>query len=208
MRMENPMVGAFNRERTMLVFRQRSTEVYAAYAGLLAGAVMMALALFRLVVWRSLDGATLWFGFFGFCFAAASYWAFALFRSYTFDLRKRQYEERFGAGGRPVRIKGSFQDFDHLELMQYDGLMPNSLTVTFSQSGPTMARMNKLYVIRLCYRDPRRPAAVLEHIWSNAPGGVVDGNVVSFTQKAVQYADAIKLPLHSSIPLQPVRIGP
>jgi hypothetical protein len=64
-RMENPLVGTFNRERTMLVFRQRSLEFFASIFGMALGAAMVVIAVCQQyfgLFWGILPLLTLDFG--------------------------------------------------------------------------------------------------------------------------------------------------
>jgi hypothetical protein len=64
--MENPMVGGFNRERTVLLFRQRSLEVYAAYAAVGGGGFMALWGIWRAFIGREgLNDTTMWLIVFG-----------------------------------------------------------------------------------------------------------------------------------------------
>lgn len=199
--MENPLVGVFNRERTMLVFRQRSLEVYAAYLAGAGGSLLGFWGLLGILTGRLGSQTAAWYVFTGAMFAGAAYWAFKMFRSFTFDLRKRTYAERFGANFKPQFLSGSFQDFKCLEIAPYQSFVPTGFTMT-NMRGGMQAMPNQLLVLRLWYNDPRRPPAVLEHFTSDAAGYVHDGRAVTFGQKAITYANAIGIPLHSCIPLQ------
>lgn len=197
--MENPLAGAFNRERTMLIFRQTADQVWAAYGAAALGASLFVRGLWLLLVQRrDLDGVVLWLITFGFLFLAAAFWAFSLFRSFKFDLRKRTYAERFGASGRPVHRTGSISEIRHLELMPYGGLF-GTVGGPGSVFQPDLG--GQVYVIRLVWHDQRRIPAILEHVNTAATYGTVDARLADFGHKAMQYAQAIGVPMYTQVPL-------
>src|SRR5688572_22589074 len=120
--MENPLQGFFNRERTVLVFRQRSLEAQAAVWSLVGGGLMALYGFWGLFV--SGDAMGLWFALFGTAFAAAGGWAFLLFRYLRFDLRKRTYMERSGMGFWVRWRTGGMDEINCLGLEAYHGLIP------------------------------------------------------------------------------------
>jgi len=201
MAMENPMVGAFNRERTSLVFRQRSLEVYAAYVGLGLGALMVLMAIVRLPR-DGISGQVLWLGAFGAMFAGASAWAYSLFRSFRFDLRKRVYAMRVRTPGGIQTVTGSIQEIKCLEIAPYSGLLPGLLVQSRAPGmvGAT-AGMGQVFVIRLWWNDPNRQPVVLEHLQAGMTQADAERGLAGFGAKAKQYADSMMVPVVSGFPV-------
>lgn len=199
------MYGSFNRERTVLVFQQRSLEIVAAQIAMAVGAVMfvggLAGAVFELPLYLV---SPMWSMLFGFCFALAAAWAFALFRTIKFDLRSRQYQERFGTGGFVKWRKGSIDEFKHLELIAYQGLAP-PISGGRGVATPygTMAAPGTVFVIRLWSNDPYRHPMVLEHVVVGANYGRDAERAANFVTIAQAYSHALRLPLYGSLAPQP-----
>ncbi|MBX3119278.1 MAG: hypothetical protein KF784_09445 [Fimbriimonadaceae bacterium] len=190
----------------MLIFKQRSLEVHAAQASLIGGSVLFA---------GGLAGAILgiptyiispfWSVMFGFLFALAGAWAFALFRIIKFDLRTRQYHERYGSGGWVRWRKGSIDEFKALELMAYQGLAPqfgNPSPPVATPQGP-MAPPGTVFVIRLWSHDPYRHPMVLEHVVVGQNYGANAERAANFVTIAQMYSHNLKLPLYGSLAPQP-----
>jgi hypothetical protein len=204
--MENPLFGSFNRERTMLVFRQRSLEVQAAYLAMIGGTLMVLFGLakgFGLVPFGRVPAS--WFLIFGLAFGAAGLWAFLLFRFIKFDLRKRLYVERAGSGLTFSQRKGSLDEVRCLELSRYHGLLPGAVGQRSSSWGTAMpnqsvpAPVGTLLTLRLWWHDPRRPPVVVEHLVVGTAYGYQDQRTMHFLGLAQAYAQALRIPLTGSI---------
>jgi hypothetical protein len=202
MRMENPLVGTFNRERTMLTFSQRSLEVTAAYVALFGGGGMVLFGLINFLLSGGLTGQALWLVTFGGMFAGAAAWALLLFRSIKFDLRKRAYVMRKSMGMVPEVRRGSTQEIRCLELAPFDGLLPAAI---IQQQGTGLiggaAGLGGIYVLRLWWHDASREPIVIEHVQAMQTYGHLDMLLAGFGQKAQMYASALQVPLYSQIPL-------
>lgn len=206
MLMENPLYGSFNRERTVLVFKQRSLEVKAAQIAVVGGIVLLAGGLASAVLGTPTYLITpLWSIMFGFLFALAGLWAFSLFRIIKFDLRSRQYHERFGSGGFARWRKGSIDEFKALELMAYQGLAPpiGAAAQPISTPHGMMAPPGTVFVIRLWSHDPYRQPMVLEHVVVGRNYGGDAERAANFVTIAQMYSHCLKLPLYGSLAPQP-----
>jgi hypothetical protein len=201
--MENPLIGSFNRERTSLVFRQRSLEFFAAYAGLGVGGAMVLVGLTQRF-FGFFDGIFTpgYNTFFGLLFLGASIWAMLLFRTVKFDLRKRTFVSRSRLGLLPKFESGTIQEIRCLELVPYAGLIPTSFVQSVS---PGMiaapVQHGQLFVIRLWWHNPHRPPIVIEHVQIFQTYGAADGHLLTFAAKAQMYAQSLQVPLYSNIPL-------
>src|SRR5688572_28830893 len=175
MRMENPLQGSFNRERTVLVFQQRSREVYAALWALIIGSGMFFTGLFRLLSFRT--AAAWWFLIVGGAVAAAALWAYLLFRFIKFDLRKRTYVERFGSGLLVQWRRGSLDEVNCLGLESYQGFLPElrQRVAGWTIAGPSAAYApGQVFVVRLWWKDKNRYPPVIEHLFASH-GSVAEG---------------------------------
>lgn len=200
--MENPLVGSFNRERTVLTFRQRSLEFFASLAGMALGALLL-LAVpgkqflpFLPVVFAQ------WNLLFGALFFLASLWAYFGFRSIRFDLRRGTYGERLRIGALPTMRTGELKEVRCLELAPYDGIFPTALA---QAAAPGMlaapVQFGQLYVVRLWWHDPSRPPVVIEHVQAQQAYGSADAQLAGFAQRAQMYANALRVPMYSRIAL-------
>ncbi len=204
MRMENPMYGSFNRERTMLIFKQRSLEVTAAQAAMIGGAFLFAMGLFGSVFGVSLFFVDrTWCLMFGFLFAIAGAWAWSIFRMIKFDLRSRQYQERFGGGGFARWRNGSINEFKALELVAYQGFLPPTGARAVATLYGVMAAPGTVFIIRLWSHDPYRQPIVLEHVVVGANYGRDAERAANFVTIANAYSHALQLPLYGSLAPQP-----
>ena len=208
MRMENPLCGSFNRERTILTFRQRSLEVQAAYAAMAGGMAMIVAALAKgFGYFEFLPAPPIWWIFFGGAFGAAGLWAFLLFRQLKFDIRKRLYIERSGNGLTFQNRKGSIDEVRCLELGRYQGLLPTSAKQTTQGAwGSAMppkpaayAPQGTLLTVRLHWHDPARPPIVIEHLVVGTAYGYQDQRAMHFLGLAQAYSQALRVPLAGSI---------
>jgi hypothetical protein len=203
--MENPLVGAFNRERTVLVFRQRSLEAQAAFWAVIGGSAMFLFGLYLRVF--SVNSAAWWFGIFGGAFAAAGLWAYLLFRYVKFDLRKRTYVERYGSGFWIRWRTGSIDEVNCLGLESYQGLLPQvqlgqtGWSVGGPQAGYSPSQYpGHVYVVRLWWKDASRYPPVVEHLFTNRASGYgPDQGMASFHALAQSYAHALKVPLYGQL---------
>lgn len=205
--MENPLTGSFNRERTILTFRQRSLEVQAAYAAIFGGPAMVLVGLARgFGLFPNFPTPPIWWIAFGLAFGLAGLWAFLLFRQIRFDLRKRQYAERFGSGGAVRWRQGSVDEVRCLEIGRYSGLLPagSSRQGGGSWGAPTgtaggSTPMGTLLTLKLWWHDPHRPPVVVEHLVVGQAYGVNDQRTMHFLALAQAYAQALRVPLMGQI---------
>lgn len=204
--MENPLAGSFNRERTVLTFRQRSLEVQAAYLAMLGGPVMAVIGLAKgFGLFLFIPTPPTWWLTFGIAFGLAGLWAFLLFRQLRFDLRKRHYAERFGMGATVRWRQGSIDEVRCLEIGRYSGLLPNRATPSIGGWGAPpgspggQAPMGTLLTVKLWWHDPQRPPIVVEHLVVGQGYGVQDQRTMHFLGLAQAYAQALRVPLMGQI---------
>lgn len=201
--MENPLVGIFNRERTILTFRQRSLEFFAAWIGIVCGGGLFLMPwLNRITGFGFILVSFEWSVFFGALIACASIWAMLMFTMIRFDCRKRTFSMRTRIGLIPKFQSGSIDEVRHLELAPYGGLFPTTIAQSVA---PGMlaapVQFGHLYVIRLHWQQQGRAPIVVEHVQMMQGYGVHDSGMMNFAQKAQQYSNALKVPLYSNIPL-------
>ena len=208
MRMENPLCGSFNRERTILTFRQRSLEVQAAYLAMAGGAAMFVIGFAKGFGFLDLlPVPAMWLLFFGSAFGGAGLWAFLTFRQLKFDIRKRLYLERSGGGLNFQNRKGTIDEVRCLELGRYQGLLPTSTKQSTQGAwGSAMppqpagyAPQGTLLTLRLHWHDPHRPPVVVEHLVVGAAYGYQDQRAMHFIGLAQAYSQALRVPLAGSI---------
>ena len=206
--MENPLCGSFNRERTVLTFRQRSLEVQAANFAMLGGGAMVLLGLAKGFGFFEFSPVpAIWWMFFGFAFAAAGYWALLLFKLLKFDIRKRLYLERSGSGFSVQHRRGSIDEVRCLELGRYQGLLPTQAKPpTQGAWGSAMppqpagySAQGTLLTLRLHWHDPNRQPVVIEHLTVGAAYGYRDQRAMHFLGLAQAYAQSLRVPLVGSI---------
>jgi len=206
MGMENPLVGSYNRERTILTFAQRSLEVRAAQAAIVGGCGMVLIGFAKaanLPVPLPLD--PMWWTFFGAAFALAAAWAFLMFRNIRFDLRKRGYVDRSGSGLMVGWRRGSIDEVRGLEIARFAGLLPTQTRAPAAGWGtPNRALMaapapGTLLVLRLWWHDPQRPPVVVEHLVVGNAYGYQDQRTMHFLGLAQGYAQALRVPLSGSL---------
>lgn len=201
MRMENPLTGRFNRERTLLVFRQRSIEAQAAFWSMLGGSALFVYGVYQDWLDR---GMAWWCIVFGLAFAGAGTWAYLLFRMIRFDLRKRSYVERSGSGLWIKWRQGSIDEINCLGLESYHGLLPEAQLgpVGWHVGGPGVAQSQasyagKVFVVRLWWKDRGRYPPVVEHLFANRASGLgLDHSAATFYTLAQSYAHALNVPLY------------
>lgn len=200
--MENPLTGSFNRERTVLTFRQRSLEVQAANLAMIGGAGMVVYGLAAgFGVAPSIRVPPLWWLVFGIAFGLAGLWAFLLFRQIRFDLRKRQYGERFGSGAAVRWRHGSIDEVRCLEIGRYAGLLPSRPSATPGPWGApagtpgSQVASGTLLTLKLWWHDPQHPPLIVEHLVVGQGYGFQDQRTMHFIGLAQAYAQALRVPL-------------
>lgn len=199
MRMENPMVGSFNRERTRLVFRQRSYEYFASIIGMFVGSAMIANGV--LTFGRSGWLGPYWFLFFGAAIFAASVTAYRNFKSIRFDLRRRLcVAHKLLGAHRGVSESHRFEELSHLEVAHYSGLLPLN-GVGISDGAP-------VFVVRLHWKNPHIPPVALEHVSLTNPIRRRDSAYAQFGNRVVEYSNAIGIPVVSLVPLPGLHMAP
>jgi hypothetical protein len=208
MAMENPLCGSFNRERTILTFRQRSLEVYGAYLAIFGGAGMILIGVFRgFAPQIPLLVPSVWWTFFGACFLLAGVWAHLLFRQLRFDLRKRVYNERTSRGLAFWVRRGSMDEIRCLEMARFQGLIPTSGQPAqpyswggaMPQGGIPPIPAGSVLVVRLWWHDPRHAPVVVEHLVVGMGYGPQDQRTMHFLGLAQAYAGALRVPLYVSL---------
>lgn len=204
MRMENPLKGHLNRERTVLTFRQRSLEFYATYAAMLLGVAMTLGGFGDLLFGFPQTGMPHWNLTFGPLFFLAGLWAYLLFRFIRFDLRKRTYYMRERSGMFAQVSTGSIDEVNCLGLEKYIGIVPaltRSHLGTWSAPGsvPSGVGFGYVYVLRLWWKDSSRYPPVIEHYHSSAIYGSLDAMQGDFVANAKLYAQLMQVPLFGQI---------
>ena len=188
--MENPLQGTLNRERTVLVFAQRSREVVAAWCAVALGGVMVLVGFLQTVFGLQLVGMPTWFLFFGCAFAFAGAWAILLFRQLKFDLRKRTYTDRMGLGMQVIWRRGTIDEVHSVQIFLQSQIGGRAL-VAGDPAGLSL---------RLWWRDPEHPTAVIEQRSSLTAGAVrFETAHGEFIQRAKYYGTALGVPVVDSL---------
>lgn len=204
MPMENPLIGVFNRERTVLVFRQRPLEIYASYVGMAIGFASMGAALLGGALSNTLASSFVAsvgqpMGLvFGFLFFGVSAWAYLMFTQLRFDLRKRTFTIRDRVGLAPRFQQGRIEEIRLLEVEPYSGLLPSTVHGPLIGARPALG---ETWVVRLHWNAPGRQPIVIEHLEINGAYGMRDAQLAGFGAKVRQYADALKVPVISKHPI-------
>ncbi len=204
MQMENPLRAHLNRERTVLTFRQRSLEVYGAYAAVCVGIAMIVSGGSDIFFGIPDTGMPYWHLFFGPMFLGAGVWAYLRFQYLRFDLRKRTYFHRFRHGMISQSRTGTMDEVNCLGLERYTGLLPalsKTARGTWSPPGsvPAGVGFGYVYVLRLWWKDASRYPPVVEHLHSSASYGALDSSQGDFVANAKLYAQLLSVPLFGQI---------